>query len=350
LRILIVHPGASYSTHDVWRGVTGSLERYGAQLIHFALDSRLDVAHHYLALAYKRAKRNDPEVPRPTAADVLYWASAWTIERALRMQPDWVLIISAMYVHPDVVVMLKRAGMRVAILFTESPYDDEPQMRLAPVADVCWVNERSSVARFREVQPNAHYWQHALDPQTHRPDADAGVQGHDVVFVGTGFIERCNLLAGVDWAGIDLGLYGSWSLLGSRNKLRQYIAGDVVPNNVTAALYRAAKIGLNIHRTSMGFGRYAPHYEGAESLNPRCYELAACGSFFLSDYRAELEDVFGDTVPTFNTSEELAEMTRYYLDHDDEREAIAKRLPALVAEHTFDRRVCEMLSVLERCT
>ena len=347
----MAHPGACCSTYDVWRGIKDSLARLGVETAHYALDNRLQVANDYLLLAHKRAQKEHPEIVHPTAADVLYWASCWILERALRLEPDWVLIISGMFVHPDVIIMLKRAGQRVAILFTESPYEDMPQLRLAPHCDACWVNERSSVARFREIQPNTYYWQHAIDPVLHRPDGEvpASFRRHDVVFVGTGFIERCDMLASVDWDGIDVGLYGAWSLLGSRSKLRRHIVTGTIPNETTAGLYRAAKVGLNIHRSSLYYGRDVPHHHGAESLNPRCYELAACGSFFVSDYRPELVDVFGGAVPTFNTPEELGEGVRYYLAHDDEREAIAARLPGLVAEHTFDARVAEMLRTLEQC-
>jgi len=347
MKLMLVHPGADFSTADIYTGLRGAFERRGVELVLYNLSGRIERSASYLAHLYKKAKKDGQDVERPNDADVSYLASVGIVERALRHMPDWTLIVSAMYLHPDAVIMLRRAGQKVAILFTESPYDDENQLRLAPYVDACWVNERSSVAKFREINPHTYYYQHALDAQKHTPKADdMDVPAHDVVFVGTGFKERLELLQAVDWTGIDLGLYGTWVLLGARSRLRQYIRGGAIQNEKTAALYRKAKIGLNLHRSSKGFGRDVPHTQGAESLNPRCYELAATGTFFVTDYRAELTDVFGDTVPTFRNARECEEIIRYYLAHEEERRAIAARLPELVKPHTFDARAEQILGVL----
>lgn len=348
MKLLLCHPGASFSTADVYTGLRAGMERMGVELVHYAMDGRVDVAGSWLMHSWRKGGKREV---KPSPADIVYQASTGIIERALRHQVDWVLIISAMYIHPDALILLRRAGVRVAILFTESPYDDDWQLKYAGIGNVCWVNERASVERFRAAGHECYYWQHAIDPARHDTSGDdEALPAHDVVFVGTGFQERIETLAAVDWDGIDLGLYGSWSLLGSRHRLRRHLCGGVVPNHMTAGLYRRAKIGLNLHRQSIGFGREAPRIEHAESMNPRCYELAACGRFFLSDYRAEMRDVFGDLVPTFTTPDELETLTRHYLAHDAERERIAARLPAMVVDHNFYERARSMVRVLSQET
>ena len=189
-----------------------------------------------------------------------------------------------------------------------------------------------------------------MDPERHNGEAtvaDDLAPEHDVVFVGTGFEERVDMLAAVDWTGIDFGLYGSWTLLGSRHPLREHLRAGVIDNRMTAALYRKAKIGLNLHRTSVGWGRGVEHITiKAESMNPRCYELAACGRFFVSDYRAEIGEVFGGLVPAFETAAELEALLRHYLADDEARLSIAAKLPEAVAPHTFDARISGLLEVL----
>ena len=179
--------------------------------------------------------------------------------------------------------MARRAGLRTAMIMTESPNQDDEQVGWARTVDVVWTNERSSVARFAEYNPNSHYWRHAIDPVRHYPGAVMPEQPtHDVVFVGTGWQERIALLSAVDWTGIDLGLYGSWELLPADSPLRQCVRGGVTANAVTAQLYRNAKVGVNLHRTSDYYTAEGgiSHISYAESLNPRCYELAATGCFF----------------------------------------------------------------------
>jgi hypothetical protein len=339
LRLCMVHPGASVSTADVHDGLVAALRDRGHEIVPYQLDTRIARAGAWLYLNWRRAKRERPDITKPTSVDVMYQAGLEAIHRALRADCEWVLVVSAMYLHPDVLVMLKRAGRRIGLVFTESPYDDDRQARVAPLADVCWTNERASVPILRAANPNTHYLPHAFDPLRHNPairiTGEADLPRHDVVFVGTLFSERQEVLQAVDWSGIDLGLYGQQPYLGSRAKLRQHVKGSIVPNDVTAALYRRARIGLNLYRTSIGFGKGTPRIAGAESLNPRALELAAAGCFTISDYRAEVMEVFGDLVPTFRTPAELETLVRRYLSDDAGRERVRSMLPGAVSGRDF---------------
>lgn len=336
MKLLTVHPGASVSTHDVYVGLREALAERGHEVFEYALDGRIEMSGRYLTYCWKRGNKT---LPRPNNADILYHAGENLVARALRVAPDWVLVVSSMYLHPDVLVLLRRAGLKVAILFTESPYDDEPQARLIPWARVCWTNERSS-ARALGIGYVPHAYRAAAHSTT---PIDGDVPRHDVVFVGTGFQERIDLLAGVDWTGIDFALYGTWELVGSRAHLRRHIQGGFIDNARAAALYQRAKIGLNLYRSSKGFGRTAPRITAAaESLNPRAYELAATGCFSLSTPRAEVSEVFGDAVPTFETSAELEALVRRWLADEAGRAATAARLPTLVAPHTWAARAAQI--------
>ena len=312
--------------------------------MNIALDGRLEFSARFLNFLYRQ---HQGRMPVPTVDDKVYMASAGIVERALRFMPDWVLIIAGCNMHPDGIALLRRARMKVATILTESPYQFEQERILVERSNVVFTNERTAVEKFRPYCERTYYWQHAIDSDRHLgPSDDSDVLAHDVVFVGTGFIERVNLLRGIDWTGIDLGLYGEWSLLGSRNWLRRYLKGGLIANERAAALYRKAKIGLNLHRTSVEYERETEHCSEAESMNPRCYELAAAGLFFITDWRAEVDDVFGGLVPTFKTPEEAEGLIRYYLEHDEEREVIARQLPGLVQRETFDARIVGLLNVL----
>jgi len=236
------------------------------------------------------------------------------------------------------------------VLFTESPYDQEKEIPVAKLVDGCWTNERTVVGDFQAACARAGYLPHGWHPQRHqaRPhEGDDAMPAHDVVFVGSAFHERVEWLSAIDWTGIDLGLYGSWESLGARNKLRQFVKGQQTDNHLTAALYRRAKISLNLYRTSKGWGRYAPAIEHAESLNPRAYELAACGAFHLSSQRAEVKEIFGDLVPTFTTPFEASALIRRWLMDSDGRARVAADLPACVAESSWVERSSRVIGDLQ---
>lgn len=347
MKLLVVGPGASWSTADVEAGLRYGLEQHGVHVVQYRLDQRIERSQRWLHAAWRRASKTNRGLEKPTTADVFYQAGIGTLEQALRHQVDAVVVVSAMFLHPDVIILMKRAGLRVTVLFTESPYDTERELPIAKLVDGCWTNERSVVDAFRSVNQNSGYLPHAWLPgrHVHEPQRDdAQLPAHDVVFVGSAFRERIAWLEAIDWSDIDLGLYGNWAALPARHRLRQFVHGHgPIGNQATAALYRRAKVTINLYRTSKGFGKDAPAISHAESLNPRAYELAACGAFSVSDYRAEVPEVFGDLVPTFSTAYEASSLMRRWLADPEGRARVQAALPATVAESSWVHRAARVI-------
>ena len=349
MKVLLAHPGASWSTADVFDGLNYGLQQHGVTVIPYRLDQRIDFAQKWLHIMWRQKKKANPSLDKPATHDVMYHAGVGALEMALRHQADVVLIVSAMLMHPDVIVMMKRAGLKVVALFTESPYDEAQEVRIAKLVDGCWTNERTAVPTFRAVNPMAGYLAHAWHPGKHFVSSRSigDLPSHDVVFVGSGFAERITWFNSIDWTGIDLGLYGTWKGLGLNKQVKAAVRGEQITNEMAASLYRRAKIGLNLYRTSRGWGRNAPSIVHAESLSPRAYELAACGAFHLSDHRAEVREVFGDLVPTFSTPHEAAALIRLWLKDDAGRAAVAASLPACVAEASWSERAKTVIGDLQ---
>lgn len=344
---LIWWPGAPYATHEVAAGLAFGLEAAGVRVEHYATNAHVEASARYLNQLWKECGK---PAQKPNDADVLYYAAVGVLERAHRTECEWILIVSGMYQHPDVVLYLRRAGFKVALLCTESPYDLAGELGLARLANHVFTNERTAQPAFETVCKSVSVIRHAWHPEAHSPDLGANVKdvpAHDVVFVGTGFIERVKLLERVNWDGIDFGLYGNWSLVARRSPLRQHIRGREIRNAAVAALYRRAKVGINLHRTSQRYSTDTLHVARAESLNPRAYELAACGLFFVSDYRAEVPQVFGSAVPTFRTAEELEALLRTWIAATEAtRVARAAQIRDAVARESWTERAREVMAKL----
>lgn len=355
MRLLLVGPGASWSTADVAAGLRAGLTHHGVEVVDYPLDTRIARSSSWLHYNWRQAKKRSPDIGKPTVADVFLQAGRDALWVALWHDVfcgglDGVLIVSAMFVHPDVIRVMTRAGLPVFVLFTESPYDLEKELAVAALVDGCWTTERSSVEAFRAVNPHSGYLPHGWHPERHRPGpqpGDEAHQAHDVVFVGSAFRERVEWLSAIDWTGIDLGLYGSWEALGARHPLRRFVRGQQTDNRTTAALYRRAKVGLNLYRTSKGWGKAAPSITHAESLNPRAYELAACGAFHLSSARQEVGEVFGDLVPTMTTPFDAETQLRSWLADADGRARIAQQLPGAVAGASWHTRAATLIGDLQ---
>lgn len=351
MKLFTIHPGSTTSTHDVYSGMVRALEAQGHHLIKYNLGQRITQSGSWLKHSWQQARKSGIDVERPNSADVLYHAHGDVLLKALHHDCEWVLLFSSMYTPLYILRILRKAGLKIALILTESPYNDVEQASLVKHVNIAWTHERTSVEFLRLANPNVHYLPHAYDEAIHsfRHPAQESIHSHDVVFVGTGFRERVELLSGVNWDGIDLGLYGIWFHLGSKSKLRRYLFAGETPNAVTASLYRNAKIGLNLFRKSKSFDRFSETIDRAESVALRAYELAACGCFFLSDPRAELTEIFGDLIPTFETPNELEALVRHYLADDDARERIGRLLPEAVKRHTWSERARQLMSDLEAC-
>jgi spore maturation protein CgeB len=348
VRVLVIGAGAGWSTKDVENGVMEGLRAAGVEAGRYALDQRLACSSDYLMWVWRRAKRQDLKATKPAVQDMQLHALQDLLPRALAHQVDWVVIVSAMFVPAAFIDVMRMAGLPVAILFTESPYDQAKELEWARLADLAWTNERSSVDAFANVTPAARYLAHALRPGVHRAGVELeDVPSHDVVFVGSCFDEREELLSAIDWDGIDLGLYGNWQRLSRRSPLKKFVREGVIDNARTAALYRHAKIGLNLYRESMGWAKNAPRIAHAESLNPRAYELAACGCFHISQQRDEVTEKFGDLVPTFTSAAECEALIRRWVSDDVGRARITSCLPAAVSLDTWLVRGRQMVEDLK---
>lgn len=354
-KVMVVHPGADWSIADVFSGMCDGLVANSVKVYPFQFGRRIDVIQRALHTAWEARGTTDEERgPAPNFADVSCWASEQAVTWALRHLPvgSWVIVVSAMFFHPDAYVMLRKAGYKVAVLFTESPYEVDKEIQVAAMVDKVWSNERCTIETFRQVNPTTTYLQHAWNPFVHVRMDPAALDGvapmvpsHDVLFIGTGFKERIEWLEGMDWTGIDLGLYGTWDV-DKHSPIKPFVKGGIVPNEVAKAAYQRAKINLNLFRWTKGWAG-VDRVRIAESMNPRLYELAALGCFTLSETRPEVAEVFGTDLPTFVTSDELQTLLGRYLADDGARLAGASRLPPHVATHTWVERARQMVCELE---
>lgn len=116
--------------------------------------------------------------------------------------------------------------------------------------------------------------------------------------------------------------------------------GYVYYNTDLPTFYQASEINFN----TTGI-----HMRGA--LNQRLFDVPACGAFLLTDYTAQIEALFDlDTeIACYRDPGEIAERVRFYLAHPEERTRIAGAARRRVlAEHTYDHRLAELLVVMRQ--
>ena len=121
--------------------------------------------------------------------------------------------------------------------------------------------------------------------------------------------------------------------------VRKHYAGPAWGREMYKILSRS-KITLNHHGD---FAVYANNY--------RLYEATGAGALLITDWKANLHEMFepGKEVIAYRTPEECAELIKYYLERDNEREAIARSgQQRTLRDHTDHQRMQELVSIVQK--
>ncbi len=85
------------------------------------------------------------------------------------------------------------------------------------------------------------------------------------------------------------------------------------------------------------------------AVNQRVFDVPATGSFVLTDWREQIEELFdpGREVVCFRDPEEIPELVRRFLDHPAERVAVAQAARRrILAEHTYEHRLTTLMRTM----
>jgi len=85
--------------------------------------------------------------------------------------------------------------------------------------------------------------------------------------------------------------------------------------------------------------------------NLRLFEATGVGALLITDWKENLPAIFepGREVIPYRSPEECAELVRYYLEHEDERQAIAQAGQArTLRDHTYYQRMQNLVEIVSR--
>jgi spore maturation protein CgeB len=125
-------------------------------------------------------------------------------------------------------------------------------------------------------------------------------------------------------------------------------------------IFRESKINLNLSNSVSYDARYllsnlrnilttlrSP--KNVEQIKARHFEIPVAGGFELSYYIPGIENVFevGKEIVCYSSIEDCIQLIQYYLAHDQERYAIAKKgYQRAISSHTYDHRIKEIFQSL----
>ncbi len=189
----------------------------------------------------------------------------------------------------------------------------------------------------------------AAHPPCHRPleldEEDRWRYGAPVGFMGAGYPNRFRFFTELVRAGLDFRIWGTgWPKEGSLAQ-RVALGGRRLESREVTKVYNACSVVLNLH-ASPDPGQPVG---GSDFVNPRTFEVPACGGFQLVDRVEGLERFFrlGRELAVFGSRRELVELVHHYLEHPELRLSLAAAgRRRVLAQHTYYHR---MESLLSRC-
>ncbi len=273
------------------------------------------------------------------------------LEQARAFQPDvlW-LVGDNTVIYPETLDAIKQAtGCKLIYASGTSPivFSRPIERAAAPLYDLVLVNDyyhgiqwlELGAARM-ECLPLA-----AADPDFHRPytltPEERKTYGCDVAFVGTLlpdklYSQRTQALAAL--RDFDLGI---WSVHDVPSTLQPYLRGAALGESMLRVL-SAARITINANGNFMRYGG-----------NMRLFEAAGVGVLQLTDDLPGVHQWFtpGENILTYHDSDDLRAKVGYYLQHEDERSAIAQRgREHVYRHHTYEQRVDRLEALLSEIT
>ncbi len=110
---------------------------------------------------------------------------------------------------------------------------------------------------------------------------------------------------------------------------------------------KSSRVTLNRHARIDVRGRVAGNFAN----NMRLYEATGVGTCLVTEYKDNLAEMFepGKEVVAYHDETDCIEKVRYYLEHEDERAAIARAgRERTLRDHTYAARLAELLEILQR--
>ena len=112
------------------------------------------------------------------------------------------------------------------------------------------------------------------------------------------------------------------------------LRGEYLPYHEVDGLYASSAITLNDHRPEMA-------REGL--INPRILDVLASGGFVVSDRNEQVNALFGDAVPQYSTTDELAEIVCTFWGHPERRTPLMEKGRGIIREFTWARAAKKLM-------
>lgn len=119
---------------------------------------------------------------------------------------------------------------------------------------------------------------------------------------------------------------------------KKYYGGQYFDNQRLDELYASSLITLTDHQEDM-------NREGFVSV--KVFDVLASGGFCISDKNYGIQEIFGDSVPQYESPEHLSQLIDFYINHPDERFKLMEKGKEIALSHIWQKRAEQFLKGID---
>ena len=189
----------------------------------------------------------------------------------------------------------------------------------------------------------------AADSEIHKKvyvsEKDMAFYGSDISFMGAAYPNRIKFFKHFNKTNLKL-----WGTGWTESELSAYnipLKEQRISIEQSNIIYQSSKININLHSSNSGPDDSNIFDIYGDFVNPRTFEIAACGGFQLVDDRESVRELFDvdEEIVLFSSVEEALDKASFYLKNEPLRKKIAQAAQIKVLKyHTYEIRLANMLN------
>lgn len=269
---------------------------------------------------------------------------SYILQRFSSSSPDLVFIMNGDMLEVATLDAF-RVSAKVALWFFDSRTKLPDSADHINHTDALFCFEQDDVDWYRSQGKPAYFLSQACDTAVYHPVIPAPQKDIDILFVGNLYYSqrRKELMNAVISRFPDrrievYGWYQPWFkgvVSWLRRPYKRIYKNENISGEEANLLYNRAKVVLNIHQEHQRNG-----------ANPRVFEICGAGAYQVCDRNPYIASLFpAGTIGLYGNEQELFDRISDALSGDMSRQA-AEACELVRANHSFDRRIAEMLAVL----
>ena len=250
------------------------------------------------------------------------------IDIVMKEKPDFVFWPTSMYeIQEDTLLQIHKNGATIIAWFSDDHCRfDSYSKYLMPFIDYSITTDPVSYKKYKALGAGCILSQWAANHRSYKK-IDCKKQ-YEVSFIGRNISSRSRFIQKLENSGVHVDTFGDGF-------------GGIINFEKMISIINSSKINLNFS------GSYVT--TEIKQIKGRIFEIPMCGSFCLTEYVTGLENFFeiDKEIVCFNTIDEAAHKIKYYLEHDNERETIARASwMRAKSHHTWNKRMDEIFQII----